>query len=168
MITEPRIDERPEQPYVGIRAKTTMPEFSAVIDAAFPEVFAWLEKRGIALAGAPLIRYHVINMAGQLDVEIGIPVAAPVSGDDRVMPGILPAGRYASVLYTGDYSGLIEANRVLIDWAKENNIRWDTWVTEAGDGFGSRYESYITDPGDEPDAAKWETEVAIRLADGQS
>ena len=33
------------------------------------------------------------------------------------------------------------------------------------DGFGARYESYLTDPADEPDMAKWETEVAIRLAD---
>ena len=37
-----------------------------------------------------------------------------------------------------------------------------------GDAFGSRVEFFITDPDDEPDPKKWETQVAIRLADGQT
>jgi hypothetical protein len=36
-----------------------------------------------------------------------------------------------------------------------------------GDVFGARYESYLTDPAEEPDLARHQTEVAIRLADQQ-
>ena len=36
---------------------------------------------------------------------------------------------------------------------------------EKGDAFGARLESFLTNPDEEPDRAKWETEVAIRLAD---
>jgi hypothetical protein len=39
------------------------------------------------------------------------------------------------------------------------------WADPHGDAFGSRYESYLTDPGEEPDPARWQTEVAIRLAE---
>src|SRR3989442_5201799 len=35
-------------------------------------------------------------------------------------------------------------------------------------GERARYESYLTDPAEEPNPAKWGTEVAIRLADRQA
>jgi effector-binding domain-containing protein len=164
-ITEPKIESRDEQPYVGIRTQVTMSEFSKAIDEAFPAVFAWLEEQGITPASAPFIRYHVIDMESKLDIEMGVPVASAVSGNGRVSTGIIPAGQYASLLYTGPYDGLMEANRVLIDWAKENGIMWDRWNDEKGDAFRSRLEIYHTDPQKEPDPANWKTEVAIKLAD---
>ena len=51
---------------------------------------------------------------------------------------------------------------MLSEWAKAEGIVWDSWPTAEGDAFASRYESYITDPGEEPDPTKWETEVLIR------
>ena len=85
--------------------------------------------------------------------------------EGNITAQVLPAGQYATLLYTGDYDGLMDANRVLIEWAQENGIAWDRWDDENGDAFRSRIEIYHTDPGDEPDPAKWETEVAIRLAE---
>src|SRR5205814_9807599 len=123
-------------------------------------VFAWLKKEGVRPAGAPFIRYHVINMTGNMDIELGVPVASALAGDGRVAAGVLPAGRYASLTYTGVKLG-IEANRALLDWGAAKGLKWDTFAAENGDGFGARYESFLTDPADEPDQAKWETEVAI-------
>ena len=44
------------------------------------EVFGWLGTRGLAPAGAPFLKYNVIDMVRQLEVEAGVPVAAPVAG----------------------------------------------------------------------------------------
>jgi effector-binding domain-containing protein len=121
----------------------------------------------VAPAGAPFIRYHVINMQAKLDIEVGAPVAGPLPGDGRVKAGVLPAGRYAALVYTGVENG-IKGNQALLDWARAKGIRWDRWDDENGDAFGARYESFLTNPADEPDPAKWETEVAIRLADEQA
>ena len=112
------------------------------------------------------MRYHVINMTGKMDVELGVPVASALSGDDRVSPGVLPAGRYGTLIYTGVTNGM-KGTKALLDWAAQQGIVWDTYESDKGDGFGARYESFLTDPADEPDQAKWETEVAIRLADAQ-
>jgi effector-binding domain-containing protein len=165
-ITEPKIEERAEVPYMGIRTQISMQDMgTGIIPQLHDEVRAWLDKQGLSPSGAPFIRYWVINMPGMMDIELGWPVASRLAGTDRIQPGVLPAGRYAMLLYTGDYSGLMEANRVLIDWAKENGIAWDNRPIDAGDAFGARFETYFIDPGNEPDPAKWETEVAIRLAD---
>jgi effector-binding domain-containing protein len=166
MIEGPKLIERPAQPYVGIRTQVTMSEFgSGIIPKLHDEVMGWLKQKGLNPSGAPMIIYHVIDMANKLDVEMAWPVAAAQTDDGRIHAGPLPAGRYASLLYTGDYSGLMDANRVLIEWAQQNNIAWDRWDDPNGDAFAARYESYITDPGEEPDASKWQTEVAIRIAD---
>ena len=88
MFTEPKIDERPEQPYMGIRVQVPFKEMSETIGRTFDELSEWLVAHGVAATGAPIIRYHVIDMAANLDIEMGVPVANHVPGDDRVKPGI--------------------------------------------------------------------------------
>jgi effector-binding domain-containing protein len=163
MISKPKLEERDAQHYVGIRTQVSMRALKKVIPKLLGEVFAWVEKRGVAPAGAPFIRYHVINMAGNMDVELGVPVPTVESGDDYVAPGVIPAGRYATLVYAG-VTG-IKGNKALVEWAAKNNIQWDRWDDEKGDAFRARVEYFLTDPAEEPDKKKWETEVAIRLAD---
>lgn len=163
-MTEPRLDYRPDQPYVGIRTQVPMRKLGPAIEQHTDEVFAWLGEHGVAPAGAPFVRYHVIDMRGSMDIELGVPVASAVEGDDKVSTGVLPAGRYASLVYT-DISHGIEGNKTLLEWGAAQGLRWDRWDDPNGDAFGGRYESFLTNPEDEPDTAKWDTEVAIRLAD---
>jgi hypothetical protein len=163
MITAPKLEDRHEQQYAGIRTRAAMKDLPDVIPELLGDTFAWLDAHGAPPAGPPFIRYHVIDMAAMLDVEIGVPVANALTGDGRVSAGVLPAGRYATLVYTGVRNG-IAANAALLDWGARQGLVWDRWVTEHGDAFGARLETFLTDPEEEPDATKWETEVAIRVA----
>ena len=166
MITEPKVEDRSEQPYVAIRTQATMQTLGTVIPQGIGEVAAWLGKQGAAPSGAPFIRYLVIDMEALLDIEVGWPVATALPGDGRVTAGVLPAGRYAALIYTGIDNG-IEGNWALLKWGAQQGLVWDSWKAEKGDGWGARFESFLTNPDEKPDRAKWETEVAIRLADKQ-
>jgi effector-binding domain-containing protein len=163
--TLPKIDQRPETHYLGIRTQVTLQEMgSGIIPQLHGEIMQWMQQQGAAPAGAPFMRYHIIDMSKKLDIELGWTVAQSLPGNERITAGVIPAGRYASLIYTGIDNG-IEGNRVLIEWAKDNGIAWDRWDDPKGDGFRSRIETFLTDPADEPDMAKWETEVAIKLAE---
>jgi effector-binding domain-containing protein len=163
-MSEPGISDREAQPYMGIRTQVPMKDMSkGVIPQLLGEVSAWLEKQGVAPVGAPFVRFHVINMQEGMDIEMGWPVQSPLSGNNRISAGVLPAGRYASLVYTGPRNG-IKGNKALLDWGAENGLAWDRWDEASGDAFGARFESYLTDPKSEPDQDKWEIEVAIRLA----
>jgi effector-binding domain-containing protein len=162
---QPKIETRGEQPYAGIRVAVTMAGFPAAADTTFPALFGWLAGHGIAPAGAPFIRYHVIDMAAELQVEFGAPVAAPIDGDGQVQPGTVPAGRYLVLRHTGPYDQLIGANAALQDYAKQNGIAFAARDTPAGQAWDGRFEYYLTDPTAEPDAARWQTDVAY-LTDG--
>ncbi len=165
MIMEPQLEQRAAQHYVGIRTQVAMAELPVVIPQLHSEVYRWLAQQGVEPAGPGFIRYHVIDMAGQLDIALGVPVATALAGNDRIQAGELPAGRYATLRYSGDYAGLLAANKALLDWGQGQGLVWDQQATDHGDAFGARFESYIRDPGNEPDPAQWETEVVMRLAD---
>ena len=97
---EPRIVQRIEQPYVAVRALVTMQTIGDVLPAMHPKVRDWLRSQGVQPAGQPFFKYNVIDMARQVEVEVGFPVAAPVN---RGRPGArgFPAGRYATLWHTG-------------------------------------------------------------------
>jgi effector-binding domain-containing protein len=164
-MTAPRLEVRPEQPYVGIRADLTMDDLQAdtVVPGLIGEIEGWLARHGVTPVGPPFIRYHVIDMAASLDVEVGFPTDGVVAGDGRVEPATLPAGRYAALVYTGAEHG-VAANRALIEWAAEHGVAFDDFASERGHGFRGRYETLLTDPADEDDPTRWRTEVAILVA----
>jgi hypothetical protein len=69
-------------------------------------------------------------------------------------------------LPTGPFDELGEATAELLSWADDNGIVWDVRSGENGDEWTSRTEFYLTNPDEEPDSAKWETELAIKVKDG--
>jgi effector-binding domain-containing protein len=163
MAPQPRIIQRTEQPYVAIRALVTMQTLGEVAPGLHPEVRSWLRAQGVQPAGQPFFKYTVIDMDRQLEVEVGFPVAAPLTGEDRVLAGTLPAGRYANLWHTGHPDGLLDATRTLRDWAEQQGLKFDVTSTPDGERWGCRLEIYHDEPGQ--DMSEWETELAFRLAD---
>jgi effector-binding domain-containing protein len=164
MTTNVAIEERPAQPYVAIRRTITMETFPEIADR-LPELFGWLAARGITPAGAPFFRYLVIDMEHELDVEAGVPVVTPVDGEGEVLAGALPAGRYAVTTHVGHPDELIAVTGAFLERAAADGLRWDATETDRGMRWGCRLEVLHTDPAEEPDMNKWETQLAFRLAD---
>ena len=88
-----------------------------------------------------------------------------MDGDDQVISGTLPAGRYATVTHIGPPDTLGAATAALLEWADERGVQWDMTVGDEGERWGARLEIYLTDPREQLDLSKWETELAFRLAD---
>lgn len=163
MLSEPRVETRAAQPYVGIRTNVTMQDFASAIDGTLAELRAWLMEHGLAAsAGPPVFRYVRFGADGQMEVEFCIPLEAPTTGDARVASGEIPAGRYATALHVGHYDGLRDATAHLLDWGQQQGLHWDV---DANGAWRARLETYLTDPSQEPDASKWQTQLAIKVAD---
>src|ERR1700761_7705706 len=138
MLSEAQVIERPAQPYVAIKAQVTMQTLGTVLPELHPRVFAWLGERGIAPVGAPFWKYNLIDMDRELEVEVGVPVAAALDGDEQVLADVLPAGRYATLRYTGHPSGLADATASLLQWAQDEGLAWDVLQTPDGQRWGAR------------------------------
>jgi effector-binding domain-containing protein len=165
MAEEPEIIELPARPYVAIAAPVSMQTLGTVLPPLNQEVFGWLAARGVTSAGPAIWKYNVIDMDRRLEVEAGALVAEPVPGDDRVLGGMLPAGRYAALRHVGHPETLAAVTGKLLDWAAASGLKWDAAPSPEGERWGCRLEIYHTDPAREPDMTRWVTELAFRLAD---
>lgn len=167
MVTQPQIEDRKEQPYVGIRSQVPVAQLPNVIPHHVGEVAAWLEQQNVTPDGPPIVRYHVCPATpdgeSMLDIAVGWPVANRLTGNERIIVDALPAGRYASLVYTGVENG-IKGNGALVEWAATQGLPWDSWEHEYGEAFSGRLESMIDGPEDDPNPSNWRTEVAIKLA----
>jgi GyrI-like small molecule binding domain len=168
----PKLQQRAALPYVAIRCQVTEQGVAAAVDPAFPELFRWLGEQGVEPAGPPFIRFLEVDVDGEpLDLEVGVPVADDVSGDERVQADALPAGRYVTLLHAGPYRHATEpdlaAARVAMqDWAMRQGVVLDSRATDRGSAWGSYVESYLIGPVDEPDYSKWETELMYLESEG--
>jgi effector-binding domain-containing protein len=168
MSHEPQIQRRAAQPYVAVPVRVTMDDLPGAVDQGFGELFGWLAEHGVAPAGPPFIRYLVVDMAGELQIELAVPAEAEPPDGDRVRSGVLPAGRYVVLRHTGPYDGLVASNTALRQWAEDHGVALDAWEAAGGVGWRSRAEHYLTNPAEEPDPARWEVDVAYLTRAGDA
>jgi effector-binding domain-containing protein len=161
-IGKPKIYERPKQVYMGIRTIAPFKGMFKVVDRLSKELRTWVDENHIKSSGPLFLRYHVIDMRGSMDISFCVPVRKVLPDDGHIKADSLPAGRYASLIYSG---GGLSANKALIEWVRGKGLEFDRWDTERGDNFRGRYEAYLTDPNIEHRKSKWKIEVAIKLVD---
>jgi hypothetical protein len=160
ILEGPSVVTRPERATAGIRTVTRFRGMLAVRDQLLAELYERLDRTGAAY-GPAFLRLHVVDMNGDMDLEVGAVTDKPIAGDDRLRPDVLPAGRYATLTYVNHAR---RANGLLIDWVRAQGLPFDVLTGPAGDEFACRYEMYLTDPRTERMKTKWKIELSIRLA----
>src|SRR5437762_2204539 len=135
----PRFEIRQSQCYAGIRLKTQRRSLAVEAPKAIAEVAKWLGKNRVAPGGPPLIRYLSIANDETVDVEIGIGTSEPAGGG-KIIPGALPRGRYLTAIHMGPYDRLVETTAAFLEWAKANNVTFDSAVGPTGTVWKARVE----------------------------
>lgn len=159
----PRLEWRDAAPYLAIRARARITDIGPVCSPLVDVLFAWMAERGVAEAGPVFFRYVRIDMAGELDIDVGVPIQGPLPvADEQVRADMLPAGCYAMLLHIGPFDGLMAATAQLLAWAEERGLRWQASSDQRD--WVARLELYPTNPAEEPDASKWVSELAFLVA----
>ena len=166
--TDPHIHDRPAVPFIGTTTGTTMPTVAEVADR-LPELIGALVGHRITPAGAPFFQYLDIR-DDSMTVRLGVPVPAGAALPEHALPfpaepGELPAGRYAGLTHVGPFAGIRGSTERLMAWAAEQGLAFDMSTVDGVEHWSARLEIYLTDPRVEPDPARFETDLAIRLAD---
>lgn len=107
------------------------------IGAGFGTLMMALGREGLTPSGAPLIVYpDVIDEETDGDIEICVPVAAPISGDGDVYSRELEGGSMATTVHHGPYNQIAPAYHTLTGWISEHGH----------DVAGPPREIYLNDP----------------------
>jgi len=163
MLTMPEMVERGPQRYVAVRLPVVIP-FDEEVDPAFDELFDAFARAGVAPDGIEFIKFNLIDMP-RLEIETGMTTDGSIPLSGRLVEGVLPGGRYVRMTYKGPYEGLYDATAMLVGWAKEKGLVWDSSSTEAGELFACRLEVHDNNPSVEADSSKLITTLLFKLAD---
>lgn len=146
-----RVKDHKPTPTLYVRVTTPVSKMSEHLGRAYGAIMDLLMQQGEQPAGAPFTLYHNMDMDA-LDIEIGMPVSRPLTGQGEVKAGELPGGKWATCLHVGPYMEVGPAYDALTEWVK----------TEGYVPTGIAIEFYLNDPGETPES-ELQTEVVFPL-----
>ena len=132
-----------------IRDEIPRPDLPAWLRRAHRDVAGYLGRWRIEIAGPPFARFTFLG--DEVAVEAGFPVPREVAGEGRVVPSRLPDGPAVVTTHYGRYEDLADAYAAARRWL----------ATHGRAPTGVHWEIYHTDPTQEPDPARWRTDVVI-------
>lgn len=156
------IVDKPERPYLGLRFETPFDGMFALVAKALNELRKRAKESALSEQGPYFLRYYHCEMKKIMEVEVGLMTSSVLPDLGRLKPGILPKGRYATLVYRGN--GL-RANQALMKWARDGGIVFDPLVAGGVESYACRYEAYLTDHRVEPRKLLWDVELSIKIAD---
>jgi effector-binding domain-containing protein len=140
---------------ISIRDQIVPDAFPAFLGGAFPELFEFVGRHGIATLGHPFVMYHAFG-PDVIDAEVCVPVVAPGPTTDRIQARTLPATEVVRTLHIGPYEELGSAYAALTEWVSDHGFVSGAPVRE-------RYLTGVTDDVP-PSAYRTELDMPIEPA----
>jgi len=141
--------EWPERTFVGTKSTNlTMATMPAFFGENFKKIGAELGKNKIKPETAPsclIFKWDDATQSGDMAAVMGVAKGTEVKGWEKYTT---PAGKVLQVEYFGNYNKIGNAHMAIGKYAKEKGITTG-WVLE----------EYLTDPMNEKDTAKWQTNI---------
>jgi len=129
-----RLEQYSSIPLAVVNRRASAQELSRVVPEACGTVWNALKSQNIAGAG----RHVALYLDDQINLQVGVELAAPFTGVDEVVPSAIPAGAVATVTHFGPYHQLAAAHDAIHGWCsmhhhKLSGPRWeiyDHWKDE--------------------------------------
>lgn len=146
-----KINEKtlPEKHYILSRQEVAIKNVQQFYATNLGSLFGKAQRSEVEMDGRPCgMFFKLDNAAKKADMAAAIPIkeALAIQGAQSLS---LPESQVLQVNYYGDYKGLHKAHAAI-----------ETYMTDYGILHNPPYiEEYMTDPGEEPDPAKWLTKL---------
>jgi effector-binding domain-containing protein len=147
-MSEFSLVERAPQPTAVVRSTIAVAEIPTFLRHAYEAVMQGLGSQGIAPVGEPFA-YYLGMPTATVELEAGFPIAAPCVAAGEAIPSELPGGTIATGTHVGPYEKMVDTYNQLMAWMAQQGL-------VPGEQM---WEIYLTDPAQEPDASRWQTQI---------
>lgn len=150
MQIEAEIVEYPEVDMLAESASCHRAELGPTIGRLFGSIQA--QSIGVEMVDAPRVYYLEWDGENAL-IQAGIPVDESVPPRGDVQKVHVPGGLALTTTYFGPYEGLASAWAALLAEAERRQLSLS----------GMAWDDYQTDPADEPDPSRWQTDLYLGI-----
>lgn len=140
-------------PVLFVHKEAPVSGIGPALGGAYGVIWPYTQSKGVEPSGPPYARYLSVQPEHAV-FEAGVPLSKAVAGEGVVEAGELPGGDVAVTTHFGPFDQMQPGYEAIEKWMRENG---------RADG-GPPWEVYMTDPGEEPDPAKWRTDIYWPLA----
>jgi effector-binding domain-containing protein len=140
----------PDKPVVSVIDSCNWADIEMKMGQMFGEIMTLQKSAKFEFAGSPMSLYHKWDETNQFAVfENCVPVDREVVGKGRIQYKILPATRAVMGIHFGAYDQTMYMYSAMDEFIQEFGLEEN----------GGPIEEFITDPMNEPDTAKWQTNI---------
>jgi effector-binding domain-containing protein len=120
MAYEIRVEQAEPRAIASVRRRSRGDQLATVVPAACGYVWNFIKAAGIANPGRHIAVYRD-GEADRIDVEIGVELPAPFTGDGDVSCSATPDGPVATTVHVGPYDRLGEAHDAILRWCRDHH-----------------------------------------------
>ncbi len=101
-------------------------EFAAFAGYSFDKIAKYLNNANELFGGAPIVCFHNVDLDyndetwERLDVEIGFPIASPISGKEDITANTIPSQKVVSAIDLGPYEKQDPTLEELMAWIPQH------------------------------------------------
>lgn len=151
-----RLEQHGAQPLAVVRRRASIPELARVVPDACGTVWSVVRAQKVEGAG----RHVAVYWDDQINLEVGVELAAPFAGHGEVVGSATPAGLVATTTHYGPYGQLHKAHEAIHQWCADHGY---TLAGPSWEVYGHWEDEWNNDP------TKIRTDVFYLLAaDGSS
>jgi effector-binding domain-containing protein len=149
------LQDLPVQSALTLRFRTDVLNLPQALGEAYGAISDYLTELGETPVGAAFAIYFNMEMQ-DLDMAAGFPLREPLPARAPIEATEIPAGQYATCVYTGPYNEIGRGYDELLDWMKERHL----------EPTGVVYEFYLDDPTQtHPEILRTEIRFPVNLGD---
>ncbi len=150
IISKINLLEQPKQHVLSIRITINFNDFPNTAKLAYDNITEYAECNNILLSGGPFVCYHNTDL-DNLDVEMGFPVARPISGMGNIVGHTIPVQKSVSGIFLGPYTDTDPLMMEIIKWIADHGYEQQ----------GQIYNYYLND--DDRPAAELLTQIIVPI-----
>ena len=146
--------EMPERNFISLRNKeVAFEDIANYLGESYGKIMEVAGKLGLEMDGRPSgLYYHLDDDMTKMDMAAAFPISSKVpEGTDLAGTSLatIPAGKALLINYYGSYDDSGKAHEALGQYLERKNLTAQVPC----------WEEYVTDPGEEPNPAKWLTRI---------
>ena len=145
--------EIPKRNFIGVKDQLNFGNIQSFYAAHLPAIYSYVNKH-FTLSGAPTgLYFSWDDKKGETTMAAAVPIRELDANVDTTYSSWIIGGKALKYEHYGNYDSIHLAHERLDLYLEENNLTKDSPVIE----------EYVTDPGQETDTTKWQTNVYYML-----
>jgi len=129
-----QITDQMPTPVLSIRERVQNTEIKAKMGEMFGQLWMFMDKHGIQVAGPPFAVYHDYDQQ-TCEMECGFPTVKHEKGEGKISPSSVPGGKCVMATHIGSYEKIMDTYQLIQEYIRREGLQarkvmWERYLND--------------------------------------